>query len=204
LAEIEFRPRVFPTDGRWRLLQAGRLIEKKGISTTLGAFAEFARRYPESSLTIAGDGPLRASLESLARDLNVGSRVTFTGFLSQPELRTLFYQSHLFLHPSETGADGNQEGVPNSMLEAMASGLPVFATTHGGIPEAIEHGVSGVLVQEGDARALANALVRFAEKPEELQELARNGAAAVAEKFEQGAQARRLEEFYFEAMDPRP
>ena len=64
----------------------------------------------------------------------------FAGFLSQPNLRALFAASHIFLHPSETAGEGDQEGVPNSMLEAMASGLPVIATRHGGIPEAVEDG----------------------------------------------------------------
>ena len=88
-------------------------------------------------------------LVARARELGVGDRVFFPGFVSQSELRELFYGSHIFLHPSERGADGNQEGVPNSMLEAMASRLPVLATEHGGIPEAIEHGQSGILVPEG-------------------------------------------------------
>ena len=200
LGEIPFQPRHTPDDGHWRLLQAGRLIAKKGIETSLRAFAQFAARYPESLFTIAGEGPLQLALEKLARDLGVASQVTFTGFLAQPQLRELFYRSHFFLHPSETGPDGNQEGVPNAMLEAMASGLPVFATRHGGIPEAIENGSSGVLVPERDANALALALLLAADQPEHLAALARHGAQAVAEKFEQGAAVRRLEEIYFEAM----
>lgn len=200
LEEFGFRRRVWPADGAWRLVQAGRLIEKKGVRTTLHAFATFVRKYPKARLTIAGEGPLLEQLQELARELNIAERVVFAGFASQPQLRELFYDSHMFLHPSETSADGNQEGVPNSMLEAMASGLPVFATTHGGIPEAIEHGVSGVLVPERDADALAQRLTEMAAQPEVLSSLARRGAAAVAEKFEQQAQARKLEDCYFEAM----
>ncbi|MEO5720794.1 MAG: glycosyltransferase [Chthoniobacterales bacterium] len=200
LDEIPFQARQFPTDGRWRLLQAGRLIAKKGIETTLRAFAQFAARHPEATLTIAGEGPLRASLGQLASDLGIAARVNFTGFISQSQLRALFQQSHLFLHPSETGPDGNQEGVPNSMLEAMASGLPVFATTHGGIPEAIENSVSGILVAEHDAEALALALLLAADQPGQLSIMAQRGAEAVAEKFEQKAATRRLEAIYFEAL----
>ena len=203
LHEISFRPRDWPADGRWRWLQAGRLIEKKGIATTLRAFAQFTTRYPEATLTIAGEGPMRAPLGQLASDLQIASRVIFTGFISQSQLRELIYQSHIFLHPSETGPDGNQEGVPNSMLEAMASGLPVFATTHGGIPEAIENGSSGILVPERDANALALALLLAADKSEELSAMAQRGAQSVAEKFEQRAQVRKLEEIYFEAMTAR-
>ena len=71
-----------------------------------------------------------SQLQNLARDLNIDGRVSFTGFISQEQLREIYYASHIFLHPSQTGRDGNQEGIPNSMLEAMASGLPVFATRH--------------------------------------------------------------------------
>jgi glycosyltransferase involved in cell wall biosynthesis len=200
LQEVPFKSRVWPGDGAWRFVQACRLIEKKGLSTSLRAFAEFARRYPAAQFAIAGEGPLLAQLQERARKLGVADRVTFTGFISQTELRELFYRSHIFLHPSETGADGNQEGVPNSMLEAMASGLPVFATTHGGIPEAIEHGISGVLVPEGNADALARELSEAAGQPEKLTALAQKGAKAVVEKFEQHEQVRKLEDLYFEAM----
>jgi glycosyltransferase involved in cell wall biosynthesis len=198
--DIPFAQRVWPNDGAWRFVQACRLIEKKGLKTSLNAFAQFAARYPLSSLAIAGEGPLRAELETLARTLGIDSRVGFTGFVSQAELRELFYRSHIFLHPSEQGTDGNQEGVPNSMLEAMASGLPVFATEHGGIPEAIEHGRSGILVQESDHDALALALLNATAKPDELSAIARNGADSVRRKFEQTAQTRKLEDYYFEAM----
>src|SRR5207253_7726673 len=150
LEEFSFRERSFPNDGEWRLVQAGRLIEKKGLPVTLRAFAVFLSKYPNAMLTIAGEGPLLDELQKLARELNIERRVSFTGFISQEQLRHIYYRSHIFVHPSQTGHDGNAEGIPNSMLEAMASGLPVFATDHGGIPEAAENGVSGVLVRERD------------------------------------------------------
>ncbi len=89
------------------------------------------------------------------------------------------------------------------MLEAMATGLPVFATTHGGIPEAIESRVSGILVAECDADALARELIAAVGEPEMLSAIAQGGADAVREKFEQREQVWRLEDFYFEAMQPR-
>lgn len=200
LGEIPFRPRVWPEDGTWGFLQAGRLIEKKGFKTSLRAFAAFARKNPAAVFTIAGEGPMLDELRNLVRELDIEDQVRFAGFLSQAQLREQFYQADVFLHPSELGGDGNQEGVPNSMLEAMASGLPVFATNHGGIPEAIEHGMSGVLVEERDHEALAASLLDWTSRPEALAQLARRGAEAVAEKFEQRAQARILEDYYFEAL----
>jgi colanic acid/amylovoran biosynthesis glycosyltransferase len=198
--EIPFQARVWPADGAWKFVQACRLIEKKGLRTSLRAFAEFVERYPKSTFTIAGEGPLRSELEAQARDFGIGDEVLFPGFVSQRDLRELYYGSHIFLHPSERGADGNQEGVPNSMLEAMASGLPVFATEHGGIPEAIADGQSGILVQEGDHAALTRALLEAVAHPDRLTAIARSGEESVRQKFEQTAQTRKLEDYYFEAM----
>ncbi len=202
LGEFRFRARSKPANDEWRLVQACRLIEKKGLPTTLRAFAAFTARHPRATLNVAGEGPLLEELQNLARQLQIDQKVTFTGLLSQDELRTLFLASHIFLHPSETGRDGNQEGVPNSMLEAMASGLPVFATTHGGIPEALINGVSGVLVAEGDHKALSEALLGAAGDPGLLARLARAGAESVAQNFDQTAQVRRLEDIYLETMSP--
>jgi colanic acid/amylovoran biosynthesis glycosyltransferase len=199
--EIPFRERDWPNDGAWKFVQACRLIEKKGLKTSLRAFTQFAARYPLATFTIAGEGPLRNELGILARELGIDSRLNFAGFVSQRELRKLFYRSHIFLHPSEQGADGNQEGVPNSMLEAMASGLPVFATGHGGIPEAIEDGKSGILVKESDHDALARALLDAVAHPDRLAAIAGSGAESVRQEFEQTAQTRKLEEYYFEAME---
>jgi glycosyltransferase involved in cell wall biosynthesis len=200
LDEFPFRERNFPPPsdggGEWRFVQAGRLIEKKGLPVTLRAFASFLKRYPKTTLTIAGEGPLLGHLQKLAGELKIDNRISFTGFISQEQLRDLYYGSHIFLHPSETGPDGNQEGIPNSMLEAMASGLPVFATEHGGIPEAIEHGMSGVLVPEHDEEELAWALLNAVEDPHFLSQIARNGAEVVREKFDLRVQARRLEDIY--------
>src|SRR5438132_10910243 len=197
LHEFPFRERNFVAAAtEWRFVQACRLIDKKGLPVTLRAFASFLRQYPNATLTIAGEGPLLGQLQDLVLELKIDHGVSFSGFISQEQLRDIYYVSHIFLHPSETGADGNQEGVPNSMLEAMASGLPVFATDHGGIPEAIENGVSGILVPERDHEALSYALLEAVQDRHLLARLARNGAAAVAEKFDQRNQIRRLEEIY--------
>lgn len=196
LADFPFRERGIPGDGQWRLLQAGRLIEKKGLKTTLRAFARFQKEFPAARLTIAGEGPQLEELQSLARELQIDGAVDFVGFVSQEELRELLYSSHIFLHPSETGRDGNQEGVPNSMLEAMASGLPVFATRHGGIPEAIENKVSGILVNERDHRALADGLIETAKSPDRLRAMGHVASESVAKSFNQTEQARLLEEIY--------
>jgi colanic acid/amylovoran biosynthesis glycosyltransferase len=201
LNEFHFRERDFvAATTEWQFIQAGRLIEKKGLPVTLRAFAVFLRHYPNAKLTIAGEGSLLGQLRDLTRDLNIGGRVSFTGFISQEQLGEIYYASHIFLHPSQMGRDGNQEGIPNSMLEAMASGLPVFATEHGGIPEVIKNGVSGVLVPEGNHEKLAAALLEATKNPGFLSQIARNGAEIVRKNFDLGAQARRLEDKYLKII----
>jgi len=193
LEEFPFRERSFPQDGEWRLVQAGRLIEKKGLPVTLSAFAVFLDRYPNATLTIAGEG-------ALLDELKIEKRVLFTGFISQEQLRDIYYRSHIFLHPSQIGRDGNQEGVPNSMLEAMASGLPVFATEHGGIPEAIESAVSGVLVPEHDHEALSRALLSATQDLIFLSGIARSAAEVVRKNFDLRTQAQRLDDIYLQII----
>jgi len=202
LDEFPFRERdYFVTAAtELRFVQAGRLIEKKGLPVTLRAFALFLRQHPNATLTIAGEGPLLGQLQNLAGELNINGRVSFTGFMSQEQLRKIYYASHIFLHPSQRGHDGNQEGIPNSMLEAMASGLPAFATDHGGIPEVIQNGLSGVLVPEGDHEKLAAALLDAAQDPGFLSRIALNGAEIVRKNFDLRAQAQRLEEIYLRAI----
>jgi colanic acid/amylovoran biosynthesis glycosyltransferase len=200
LEEFPFRERVVPKNGEWQFVQAGRLIEKKGLPVTLRAFSTFLKQHPSATLTIAGEGPLLPELQRFARELGVTDRVVFTGFISQEQLREIYHRSHIFLHPSQTGRDGNQEGVPNSMLEAMATGLPVFATEHGGIPEAIENGVSGVLVPERDDEALARALLNAAQDPDLLWRIGHAGGNAVRKNFDLSAQTQRLEEIYLNLL----
>jgi glycosyltransferase involved in cell wall biosynthesis len=197
LEEFPFRERTFVAEAtEWRFVQAGRLIEKKGLPVTLRAFAVFLGKHPNATLTIAGEGPLRDQLQKLAHELKIERSVSFTGFISQDQLRETYYRSHIFLHPSQTGHDGNQEGIPNSMLEAMASGLPVFATQHGGIPEAIENGVSGVLVPERDHKELTQALLDATQDPVFLSRIARSGAEVIRKNFDLQTQAQRLEDIY--------
>jgi colanic acid/amylovoran biosynthesis glycosyltransferase len=200
LDEFPYRIRSVPADGAWVIVQACRLVPKKGLATALRAFARFAKAFPKSRFFIAGEGPLRRDLENLAQQLNVQTTVTFLGFLSQPDLRQLYENAHLFIHPSELPQDSNQEGIPNSMLEAMASGLPVVATRHGGIPEAVTNDVNGLLVAERDDAGLANALCKLVNDPARWEAMGAAAAKTVAREFSQPHQIESLEAAYFEAM----
>ncbi len=198
--QFPFRDRPVPQDGSWHLVQACRLIEKKGLDLTLRAFADLHGRFPAAKLTIAGEGPLLESLRTQAEELNLANSVAFPGFLSVPDLAGLYASAHVFIHPSRLTEDQNQEGIPNSMIEAMATGLPVVATLHGGIPEAVANGVTGLLTPENDWQALASSLDRLTSRPEDWVTMSKAAAAAARENFDSAVQVAKLEGFYEELL----
>jgi glycosyltransferase involved in cell wall biosynthesis len=189
-----------PADGAWRFVQACRLIAKKGLRTSLRAFAKFREEQPKAKFVIAGEGPMREELEDLATELGVRDAVEFRGFLSQQDLAALYRDSHVFVHPSEITKDQNQEGVPNSMLEAMATGLPVLATRHGGIPEAVVHERHGFLVPERDVDALFAAMRQITADADLCYLLGQGASRQVREEFEASRAIEALESIYDEAI----
>ena len=201
LDQYPLRERRTPEGGEWHFVQACRLIPKKGIATALKAFAEFHQKYPRARFTLAGEGPMKKEIEELAGELGIAKAVELRGFLAQADLAQLYAEAHFFVHPSEMTADQNQEGVPNSMLEAMATGLPVLATLHGGIPEAVESGRTGLLVPERDDAGLLQAMLRLAANPDEAFAMGRAASASVRLEFEQGKQIEKLESYYDEARE---
>ncbi len=193
--------RSAPADGAWHFVQACRLVPKKGLRTALRAFALTHKNYPNSRFTIAGEGPMSEEIRTLAGELGISDRVTLAGFLTQEQLNALYRESHIFVHPSQMTTDQNQEGIPNSMLEGMSTGLPVLATVHGGIPEAVEEGVTGFLVEERDKEALAERMGRLLGNVDLWGRMGEAASRAMEENFEQSAQIRRLEAAYKEAVE---
>ncbi len=191
-----------PSDGAWSVLQAGRMVPKKGMTSAIKAFAQFHQQFPHATFTIAGDGPLKDRLRELVSDLGLEGAVTFCGFLSQEQLSAKFEKTHLYLHPSET-VDGDTEGVPNALLEAMSHGIPSVATRHGGIPEAVEHETSGLLCEENEPDQLAQSLIRLAKDPALYKKLSEGAAQRVAESFSPGAQTMQIESLYREATSKK-
>jgi colanic acid/amylovoran biosynthesis glycosyltransferase len=193
--------RAFPQSGAWHFVQACRLIEKKGLDDALHAFAQFTRTYPQARFTIAGEGPLRDSTEALSRELGLAEKVRFAGFLKGAELSALYHEAHAFIHPSRMTSDQNQEGVPNSMLEAMATGLPVVSTLHGGIPEAVRDGVTGFLVAERDREGLYQSMLTLMRTESTWRTMGEAAAADVRKNFESSQQIANLEAAYDEARE---
>ena len=192
-----------PVDGHWVFLQACRLIAKKGLFTTLHAFRDVVDVWPQARLLVAGEGPLAEKMQALAAELRLTDNVEFLGWCSQPQLLALYREAHLFLHPSELTEVGDREGVPNSLLEAMATGLPAVATLHGGIPEAVTSGVDGLLVPEKSPRELGRAILTITQDAALLRKLSINATANVAVNFGEVGRLAALEDCYDEAINRR-
>ena len=196
---IEAFERTPPEDGKWRLVQACRLIAKKGIFTWLDALPKVIEKWPELKYCLAGVGPDRERIEEAVAARGLGENVELLGWLDQDGLQKEYAKSHVFLHPSELTETNDQEGVPNSMLEAMAAGLPVVATFHGGIPEAVTDGEDGFLVPEKSSDELAEAMLRMLAEADQLKRMSRRAAESVRENFGFEKQIDNLESVYEEA-----
>lgn len=187
-----FTPRNW-AERPWRLLSVCRLTEKKGIEHALHALAcvppALDWRY-----RIVGDGELAPALRRLCTDLGLDARVEFLGARPNEEVRHLLAKSHLFLLPSVAAANGDAEGVPVSLMEAMASGAVVVSSVHSGIPELVEDGLGGFLAPERDHRALASRLIRAMEDEPTLAGMARAARHRVETDFSLETQIDRLEE----------
>jgi colanic acid/amylovoran biosynthesis glycosyltransferase len=146
-----------------RVLMVGRLVEKKGHADGLRAVRRLLDQGLAVVLTIVGEGEEFHPLRRLRGELGLGDRCVILPPMDQSELRDELARADVFLHCSRVGFDGDAEGLPNAVVEAAATGLPVVATRHGGLLEAVRDGETGFLVDEGDADAIAVALRRLAE-----------------------------------------
>jgi len=151
--------RALPDQGPIRLLSVARLVEKKGLEYAIRAIGLLAPELrARIEYAIAGDGPLLAELQELVEKEGLGGQVRLLGWQDQQDIVRHVHDAHLMLVPSVTAADGDQEGIPVSAMEAMAPGLPVIATWHSGIPELVRDRVNGRLAPERDAAGLAAAI----------------------------------------------
>lgn len=145
-----------------RLITVARLTEKKGLAVAIAACAQLKQRGIHFHYHIVGEGEQRQALAAQIQQADLADHVTLLGFCSQEKTRQRLAQADLFLLPSQTAADGDMEGIPVALMEAMATGLPVVSTEHSGIPELISHATSGWLIAERDVDALAALLEQLA------------------------------------------
>jgi glycosyltransferase involved in cell wall biosynthesis len=147
------------------LFAAGRFVRKKGFEYLIDAVARLAPRWPGVRLVIAGGGDLDDELRCRVRDRGVGGHVQFVGVLAQPDVARHLAAADIAIVPSIRDEAGNVDGLPNTVMEALASGTPLVATTAGGIPSVVTHERSGLLVPEKDVPALEAAIGRLVANP---------------------------------------
>jgi len=167
------------------LLAVGRLVEKKGFPVLIEACRLLKDRgYQFQCQLISGAGPYARQVASLIHELGLEDTVVMRPAVTQEELRHVYQQATLFTLPCQIAENADRDGIPNVLVEAMAAGLPVVSTNISGIPELIEHGVSGLLTPQKDARALAEAIAELLDKPALRQKLGRAAREKVCRLFD--------------------
>jgi glycosyltransferase involved in cell wall biosynthesis len=164
-------------------LAVGRLVDKKAPHLTLRAFAKVRERFPRAELDMVGDGPMRQTCEELVRDLGLHGRVRMHGVKDADFVAALMGRASVFVQHSVTAPNGDMEGLPVAILEAMASSLPVVSTRHSGIPEAVLDNETGLLVDEGDVEGMATHFSALLENPGRAAELGQAGRVRVTELY---------------------
>jgi colanic acid/amylovoran biosynthesis glycosyltransferase len=190
-----FRPLGAPPAQREPLVfWAGRLIEKKGLEYAIDAMPAVQARVPGAQLVIAGHGERSAALQQ--RAVAQRANVRFVGQLDSAGVRNWLARASVYCMPSVRAANGDGEGVPTALIEAMACALPVVSTEQAGIPEAVRHGDTGLLAPERDAGALAEHLGTLLADSERRACMGESGRARVLELFDHRRQSARLAALY--------
>ncbi len=183
---------------RLEFLQVSNFVEKKGHEYTIQAFRDFLLKYPNSRLTLAGDGPLRDRIEVACTGSRISEKVRFTGQVTKKQVVSLMTEADVFLHHSVTAKNGDKEGIPTVIMEAMSTGLPIISTFHSGIPELIEDGINGYLIEERDVKGYTEKMLGLLDSKIAL---GRRASGTIAERFNMTNQNTKLKELYRKVMN---
>lgn len=165
------------------LITVGRFVEKKAPLLVIKSFNEILKDIPDANLIMIGDGPLLESSKELAYQLKIDNKINFTGKLPPDEQLAYLKASSVFVQHSVTARDGDAEGLPVAIMEASLLGLPVVSTNHSGIPEAVEHNVTGFLVDEGDYMKMAEYCKELLSSIELRKSMGIKGKNKIAKNF---------------------
>ena len=183
IERFKFKTRTFTKS--LRLISVCRLVEKKGIKYALEALYEFKKNYPDIPFryTIIGNGPLEKQLKNLTKKFSLRQNVDFKGWLNQTGVLKMLDKNDVFLAPSCKGKDGDMEGIPVSIMEAMAKGLIVISTKHSGIPELVIDKKSGLLVLERNSSEIAKSIKHLALNKKRWPYYSNNSRKVIENKF---------------------
>ena len=203
-AAYRFRPRAVPTSGPVRALCVASLQEYKGHRHLFGAMASEDPVLRRVQLELIGDGPLRGDLEARASELGIADRVRFRGACAEPEVAAALGVADLFVLPSVVASDGQMEGLPVALMEALASGVPTVSTRLSGIGEIVVDRETGLLCRPGDAEDLARAIAETAADPDATVRRCRAGRELVRTEFELARSIGSLSRLLSRDREPEP
>jgi len=181
-----------PLEATLRIAAVGRLVEKKGFQYLLPAAAELLDQGVKLDLRIAGTGLMAEELEAGIGQHRLGAHVRLLGPQTQDQVHELLHSSDVFVAPCVVGADGNADGMPTVLLEAMATGVPCVSTSVTGIPEVVRNGSTGVLVRPGNPHALARGICTLGSPATDRLAMSRNARALIEEDYDVHRQAELL------------
>jgi glycosyltransferase involved in cell wall biosynthesis len=184
-------------------LAVGRFVEKKAPMTTLRAFAQATADLPHARLDFIGDGPLLEPTRALAEELGIATKLRFHGAQPHNTVRDKLMSTQFFLQHSVTARDGNTEGLPTAIQEAMACGCITVSTRHAGIPEAIDEGETGFLVDEHDEAGFATAIAAAINVPD-LSAMSARARQAAEQRFDNHVLLKLLERHIQDALLAAP
>lgn len=178
-----FIPRQCNQESTVNIISVARLVEKKGIEYGIRSIQCLKQLGYHVHYSVIGDGDLYDELRQLIIDLNLGEEISLLGWKSQDELLEVMNSAHIFFAPSVTSFQGDQEGIPVALMEAMAMGLPVVSTQHSGIPELVDQGISGYLAPERDVTELAKQISHLIDISEDWPTIGKAGRLKVETDF---------------------
>jgi glycosyltransferase involved in cell wall biosynthesis len=177
-------PPTHPTRDHLQVVAIGRLVPKKDPLAAVAAFVRAAATDDRLRLSVIGDGPLADDVARAVAESGVADRITLLGRQPHETVKQALRDADLFVqHSVVSPVDGDEEGLPVAVLEAMAAGVPVVSTRHAGIPEAVEDGITGLLVEEGDVAGMAEAIRGLAADDARRSDMGRRGHLRVLERF---------------------
>jgi colanic acid/amylovoran biosynthesis glycosyltransferase len=205
VSRFEYRQADESFDGKTvRCIHVGRLVEKKAPIHLVKSLKHALGKLDDSfdlRLKIVGDGPLREDLERSIQRLGVEDRVSVLGATPHSQVSELLEEANLYTQHCKTATDGDQEGLGVSFIEASATGLPIVATRHNGLPDVILDGETGILVEEGDSEAMGNAIASLAERPREWVKMGEAGRQHIESAFDLHKQVTTMKHWFSELQE---
>lgn len=200
LEEFQYENPTSPYDGSTvQCLHVGRLVEKKSPIYLLRSLKHAKKHVKEGkklNLKIAGDGPLFNDTKKEVERLGLEDDVHLLGAVPHDQVERLFKEANIYTQHCQTASDGDQEGQGVSFVEASASGLPIVATRHNGLPDVIIDGETGYLVEEQDTRAMGKRIAELANQPDKWLEMGRAGRTHIEENFNLKRQSKKIKKIY--------